>query len=80
MNWNKYLAKTTNQAQNGYLDYLIDPRVQGGNRLFVLAFKDDDSWTCHKQYYLAIVEIKDYNVMIDGRNLFDQPMKDDLKA
>ena len=43
MNWNKYLAKTTNQAQNGYLDYLIDPRVQGGNRLFVLAFKDDDS-------------------------------------
>ena len=24
--------------------------------------------------------IKDYNVMIDGRNLFDQPIKDDFKT
>ena len=76
----KYLAQTTNQAQNGYLDYLIDPRVQGGNRLFVLAFKDDDSRTCHKQYYLTTVEKKDYNVMTNGRNFFDEPMKDNLKA
>ena len=26
------------------------------------------------------MEIKDYNVMIDGKNLFDQPMKIDLKT
>ena len=26
------------------------------------------------------MEIKDYNVMIDGRNFFDQPIKDDLKT
>ena len=25
INWNKYLAKTTNQAENRYLDYIIDP-------------------------------------------------------
>ena len=25
------------------------------------------------------VEIKHYNVMIDGRNFFDQPIKNDLK-
>ena len=25
INWNKYLGKTTNQAQSKYLDYLIDP-------------------------------------------------------
>ena len=25
-------------------------------------------------YYLPKVEIKDYNVMIDGRNVFDQPI------
>ena len=25
------------------------------------------------------MEIKDYNVMIDGRNFFDQPIKNDLK-
>ena len=40
--WNKYLAKTKNQARNRYLDYLIDSSFQGGNRLFVLSFKDDD--------------------------------------
>ena len=40
--WNKYLAKTTNQRRNRYLDYLIDPSFQGVNRLFVLSFKDDD--------------------------------------
>ena len=26
------------------------------------------------------VEIKDYNVMIGGRNFFDQPVKNDLKT
>ena len=25
INWNIYLAKTTNQAENRYLDYIIDP-------------------------------------------------------
>ena len=26
------------------------------------------------------MEIKDYNVMVDGRNFFDQPIKNDLKT
>ena len=42
INWNKYLAKTTNQARNRYLDYLIDPNFHGVNRLFVLSFLNDD--------------------------------------
>ena len=42
INWNKYLAKTTNQARNKYFDYLIDPSFRGVNRLFVLSFLDDD--------------------------------------
>ena len=28
INWNKYLTKTTNQAPNRYLDFLIDPSFQ----------------------------------------------------
>ena len=28
----------------------------------------------HSTYYLPKVEIKDYNIMIDGRNFFDQPI------
>ena len=79
INWNKYLAKTTNQAQNRYLYYLIGPSFQGVNRLFALSFKDDDGLEGYKQFYFPTLEIKDYNDMIDGRNFFDQPIKKDLK-
>ena len=80
INWNKYLAKTTNQARNRYLDYLIDPSFQGVNRHFVSSFEDDDGRESQKQYCFPTVEIKDYNGMIDGRNFFDQPIKNDLKT
>ena len=30
------------------------------------------------EYFLGTVEIKNYNVMIDGQNFFDQPVKTDL--
>ena len=80
INWNKYLAKTTHHARNSYLDYIIDPSFQGANRLFVLFFKDDDGRESRKQYYLSTVEIKNHNIMIDGRNFFDQSIKNDLKT
>ena len=35
MNWNKYDPKVSVQAPNPYLDFLINPSVQGVNRLFV---------------------------------------------
>ena len=31
--------------------------------------------TSKRRYYIPNVEIKDYNVMIDGKNFFDQPVK-----
>ena len=34
----------------------------------------------HKQYCLPTVEIKDYNLMIDGKNFFDYHIKNDLKT
>ena len=74
------MSKTTNQAPKGYLDFLIDASSQRVNRLFVLSLKDDDNRESHKQYYLPTVEIKYYNVMIDSKNFFDQPIKSDLKT
>ena len=71
-NWNKYLAKATHKAPNRYLDYLIEPSFQGVNRLFVLEFEDDNGRESLKQYYPPTVEIKDYNVMIDGINFFNK--------
>ena len=40
--WNKYLAKPELLAKNANLNHLIEPRFQGVNRLFVLAFENDD--------------------------------------
>ena len=74
MNWNKYESSIKTFAQNRYLNYLINPSFQGANRLFVLAFENENDRTSHSIYYLPKVEIKDYNVMIDGRNFFDQPI------
>ena len=33
----------------------------------------------YKQWILSNLEIKVYNVIIDGKNFFDQPVKNDLK-
>ena len=47
--------------------------------LFVLSFETENGRTSHSNYYLQKVEIKDYNVMIDGKNFFDQPINNDYK-
>ena len=74
INWNKYLSKPELLAQNPNLNHLVEPSFQGVNRLFVLAFENDDNRTTHNAYYLPNVEIKDYNIMINGENVFDQPL------
>ena len=75
INWNKYLSKPELLAQNPNLNHLVERSFQGVNRLFVLAFENDDNRTSDEQYYLPTVEIKDYNIMINGENFFDQPIK-----
>ena len=76
VNWNKYLSKPELLAQNPNLNHLVEPGFQGVTRLFVLAFENDIDRTSHSTYYLPNVEIKDYNIMINGENFFDQPIKD----
>ena len=70
INWNKYLSKPELLAQNPNLNYLVEPSFQGVNRLFVLAFENDDDRTIDEKYYLPTVKIKDYNIMINGENFF----------
>ena len=54
---------------------MVEPSFQGVNRLFILAFENDSQRTSAKGYYLPNAEIKDYKVMINGENFFDQPIK-----
>ena len=45
INWNKYSSKPELLVQNPNLNHLVEPRFQGVNRLFVLAFENDDDRT-----------------------------------
>ena len=74
ISWKKYESDIKTFAQNRYLNYLINPSFQGANRLFVLVFENENGRTSHSTYYLPKVEIIDYNVIIDGRNFFGQPI------
>ena len=71
INWNKYQSSIKAYAQNRYLNHLVDPSFQGVNRLIsALSFENENDRTVHSTYYLPKVEIKDYNVMIDGKIFF----------
>ena len=76
INWNKYLSKPELLRRNPNLNHLVEPSFQGVSRLFVSAFENDEQRTSHSGYYLLNVELKDYNMMINGGNFFDQPVKD----
>ena len=45
INWNKYLSKPELLAQNPNINHLIEPSFQGVNRLFNLAFENDNDRT-----------------------------------
>ena len=75
INWNKYLSKPELLAQNPNLNHLVEPSFQGVNRFFVVSYQNDTQRTSAKGYYLPNVEIKGYNIMINGENSFDKPKK-----
>ena len=59
--------------QNQCLGY--DPNFQGVNRMFLLSFEDNAVRTAATRIFVPVVEVKDYNFMIDGRNVFVQLAK-----
>ena len=64
------MTNQTNQA-----NYLIDPKFTKVNRLFVLSFENENDRTSFSKYYVPNVQIKDFNVLIDGKRLFNMPIK-----
>ena len=78
--WNKYRSEMTNQPKTNNLNHLIDPAFSKLNRLFILSFKikedeDKDERTSFSKYHRTNVEIKDFNVLIDGNSFSDVPVK-----
>ena len=50
------------------------------NKLFVLPFENIADWTGHIGYYFPKVEIKDHSIMIHGRDVFDQAVKNEIRT
>ena len=66
--WNKCRSEMTNQTKTNHLNHLIDPTFTKINRLFVLSFENEEDRTSFSKYYVPKVEIKDFNVLIDGKS------------
>ena len=83
--WNKYRSQITVQSNNNNLNYLIDPTFAKVNRLFVLPFEriaeENNTIKDHRDsfshYYVPSVNIIDFNVVIDGKNFFNLPVKNE---
>ena len=59
---------------------MIDLTFTNVNRLLVLTFEKEDDRPFFSKYYLPKVEIKDFNVLIDGKPFFEIPVKNKEEA
>ena len=88
--WNKYKV-TDNEVveiaaanEEKHIRELPDSSYKGVKRFFALAYENtasndqvsDDSFN---KYFLPRVKIENYNIEIDGRNFYDQPINDLIK-
>ena len=69
---NKYRFDITTQPKNNTLDFLIDQIFRNVNRLFAFSFKNGDDITRNSfdECDMPLVEIKDFNVLIDNKSFF----------
>ena len=80
--WNEYKIKEQDENANAnnhkYIN--LDPSFQGVNRLFVMAYSRADNnqptRNGQRKYYLPR---KEYNVIIDGRNFYDNPIESNIE-
>ena len=90
--WNEYKSKRDTvttvavEGENtGTKRILLDSSFQGVSRLFVMGFDNNSikrntaDPQSHKRYYLPRIKIKDYSVLIDGRNFYDQNINDSIR-
>ena len=86
--WNSYETKPAKVIEKGKNLYqLLNASFQGVKRFFVLAYfiaagdniDEVAGIKNYRKYFLPRGEIKNYNILIDGRNFYDQPINDLIK-
>ena len=81
VNWNEYKTRENKNAANEYR-YFLKSNFAGVNRLFVLVYLNRENgvkWFKTRRHYLPKGINKSYNVIINGKNLYDQPIDSDIK-
>ena len=86
--------ESRNLDNNNLTRFLLDASFQGVRRLFVRAFSNTTvnsrdkpinntnnrvERNSHTKYFLPKVNVTNFNVLIDGRNFYDQPINDLIK-
>ena len=82
--WNEYKTKEINEnADTNVFKYInLDPSFQGVNRLFAMAYNRANGQPTRngqRKYYLPRIDLEKYNVIIDGRNFYDNPIESDIE-
>ena len=82
--WNEYKTKEINENANANVfKYInLDPSFQGVNRLFVMAFNRENGQPTRngqQKYCLPRIDLEKFNVIIDGRNFYDNPIESDIE-
>ena len=85
--WNEYKSKieTKNLDNDNVTRFPLDASFQVVNRLFILASNNTDGnankveRNSHRKYFLPRIDFTNYNVLVDGRNFYDQPINDQIK-
>ena len=86
--WNSYETKPAKVIEKGKNIYkLLNASSQGAKRLLVCAYtvaagndaNQEADIKDNRKYFLPSGEIKHYNVLIRGRNFYDQPINDIMK-
>ena len=80
--WNESKTKEINEdADANVFKYInLDPSFQGVNRLFVMAYNRANCQPTRngqQKYYLPRIDLEKHNVIIDGRNFYDNPIEND---
>ena len=79
--WNEYKKKSDNKSTTNEYRYFLESNFAGVNRLFVLVYSNQvDNVKRHKArtYYLPKDVLKKYNVIINEKNFYDQPIDSDI--
>ena len=83
--WNEYkIIPNKNYNANEYIRKRFDASIQGVNRSFVFPYIGSDgnniiTEDSYQKYFFSRLKIENYNIEIDGRNFYDQPIIGSIK-